>query len=73
MSDKVSYTLTNSPVTLKMTGLFLCPGKKEVEIKMIIIVLVVRIIISMFEKNKKKKLLKNLRTVSGSFTLLNLK
>jgi hypothetical protein len=35
-----------------MTGLFLCPIKKEVEMKMILIVLMVRAIISMIEKNK---------------------
>jgi hypothetical protein len=35
-----------------MTGLFLCPIKREVEMKMILAVLVVRAIIGMFEKNK---------------------
>jgi hypothetical protein len=35
-----------------MTGLFLCP-KKEVSMKMLVVVLLVRVIISMVEKNKK--------------------
>ena len=35
-----------------MTGLFLCPIKKEDEMKMILVVLVVRAVISMVEKNK---------------------
>jgi hypothetical protein len=35
-----------------MTGLFLCPMKKEGTMKMILIVLLVRGIISMVEKNK---------------------
>jgi hypothetical protein len=34
-----------------MTGLFLCP-KKEGEMKMVLVVLAVRAIISMVEKNK---------------------
>jgi hypothetical protein len=35
-----------------MTGLFLCPIKKEGTMKMILVVLLVRGIISMVEKNK---------------------
>ena len=35
-----------------MTGLFLCPKKKEGEMKMILAVLVARAIIGMVEKNK---------------------
>ena len=52
MNDKGIRTSTRSPVKLKMTGLFLCPIKKEDEMKMILVVLVVRAIISMVEKNK---------------------
>jgi hypothetical protein len=34
-----------------MTGLFLCPQKKEVSMKMIVVVLIVKVIINMIEKN----------------------
>jgi len=36
-----------------MTGLFLCLIKKEAEMKMLMAVLVVRVIISIFEKKEK--------------------
>ena len=55
LNDKVLYTLTNSPVNLKNDRVFLCP-KKEVEMKMILVVLMVKAIISRFKKIRNKQL-----------------
>jgi hypothetical protein len=46
-----------------MTGFFLCPIKREGEMKMIIAVLVVRAIINMIEKIK---MLPKAKTIAGT-------
>lgn len=51
LNDKVWYTWTNSPVALKNDRAFFMP-QKEVSMKMLLVVLVVRVIIGMVEKNK---------------------